>query len=374
MSRKRKGSIVTKNGKLYARVQFVDEFNKKRDRWRTATSKKDANAKIKALIEESETKTAKELDATRMTFNQLADFYEETYLHEAVYINERKISGIRNIKPTQYNLKSLRAYFSNRFIQSIQHSDILQFKLKRLSTPVKNGGQRGIAGVNRELQLLRRILNIAIRQGWLVKNAFHNGDSLISLADEPQRTRILSFAEESRLFDAIDSNPRRFYLKGAVLIALDSAFRRNEILTLCRKDINLTNKTITIRAFNSKTAKSRRVGITNRVYEWLIQFENFKDEEKIFPIKTINTTWQRTIKQAGIEDFHFHDLRATCISRLISAGLPPAEVMRISGHLTMSCLFRYIRADDSTIFRAANALDVYLASNAITNEISEAVM
>ena len=122
MSRKRKGSIVTKNGKLYARVQFVDEFNKKRDIWRTATSKNDANAKIKALIEESETKTAKELDAARMTFNQLANFYEDTYLHEAVYINEPKISGIRNIKPNQYNLKSLRAYFSNRFIQLIQHS------------------------------------------------------------------------------------------------------------------------------------------------------------------------------------------------------------------------------------------------------------
>jgi hypothetical protein len=60
MSRKRNGSIVTKNGKLYARVQFVDEFNKKRDLWRTATSKKDAKAKIKALIEESETKMAKE--------------------------------------------------------------------------------------------------------------------------------------------------------------------------------------------------------------------------------------------------------------------------------------------------------------------------
>jgi integrase len=81
---------------------------------------------------------------------------------------------------------------------------------------------------------------------------------------------------------------------------LDCAFRKNEILTLCRKDIDFNNKTITIHAFNSKTAKLRVVGLTNRVYKWLLQFENFNDDDKIFPIKGIQTTWGRTLKQASI--------------------------------------------------------------------------
>lgn len=99
MEKRKVGSIVSKNGKLYARVRFTDESGKKRDIWRSANSKKDAKVKIKELIEDSEIKTSKELDATRMTFFQLVDFYEANYLHEAIYINERKISGIRNIKP-----------------------------------------------------------------------------------------------------------------------------------------------------------------------------------------------------------------------------------------------------------------------------------
>ena len=74
MARQKTGSIVTKNGKLYARVQFIDESGKKRDLWRTATNKKDAQEKIKQLIEDSESKTAKELDAAKMTFNHLANF------------------------------------------------------------------------------------------------------------------------------------------------------------------------------------------------------------------------------------------------------------------------------------------------------------
>jgi hypothetical protein len=206
MARLKTGSVVTKNGRLYARVQFTDESGKKRDFWRTAKNKKDAKEKIKELLENSETKTAKELDALRMTFNQLADFYEETYLHEAIYVNERKISGIRNIKTYKYQLRTLRAHFRNKLIQSIQFTDLLKYKVKQLHTPLKNGNQRGITGVNRIMQLLRRLLNIAVRQGWLNKNPFHNGDCLISLADEPQRSRTLSFEEERRLFIIISQN------------------------------------------------------------------------------------------------------------------------------------------------------------------------
>jgi integrase len=374
MARQKTGSVVTKNGKLYARVQFIDESGKKRDLWRTASSKKDAKEKIKELLETSETKTAKELDALRMTFNQLADFYEETYLHEAIYVNERKISGIRNIKTYKYQLRTLRAHFRNKLIQSIQYTDLLKYKVRQLHTPLKNGGQRGITGVNRIMQMLRRLLNIAVRQGWLNKNPFHNGDCLISLADEPQRSRILSFAEESRLLAEIDRNPQRFHLKGIVLIALDCGFRKREIMTLCRKDIDLINKTITIRAFNSKTAKSRFVGMTSRVYKWLSQYENLKSDDRIFPITDCRVAWNQTVKDAKIEDYHFHDNRHTCITRMIKAGLPHTEVMRLSGHATMACLFRYINTDEETVFRASNVLDSYIAINSVSNEISNSIM
>lgn len=374
MARKKKGSIVSKNGHLYARIQFIDETGKKRDLWRKASTKKEAKELIKELIQDSESKTAKELDASRMTFNHLAVFYEENYLHEAIYINERKISGIRNIKPYQYLLKTLKEYFGYKLIQSIKHSDIHKFKLVRLGTPLKRGGQRGITGVNRELQLLRRILNIALRQEWINKNPFHNGDSLISMADEPQRSRILSFSEEARLLSVIDKNPQRYHLKGIVLIALDCALRKNEILTLCRKDIDLNNKSITIRALNSKIARSRKVGMTTRVYKWLAQYEELQSEQRIFPITDCKTGWSKTLKEAGIVDYHFHDNRHTCITRLISAGLPHTEVMRISGHLTINCLYRYINSDAETIYKVANVLDSYLTRNSISNEISDAIM
>lgn len=374
MARQKTGSTVSKNGKLYARIQFIDETGKKRDLWRKVSTKAEAKEKIKELINDSETKTAKELDASRMTFNHLADFYVETYLHEAIYVNDRKVSGIRNIKPNKYILGTLRKHFGYKLIQSIQHSDILKYKLKRLHTPLKDGNQRGITGVNRELQLLRRILNISVKQGWLIKNPFHNGDSLISMADESQRSRILSFAEEARLLAEIDATPQRSHLKDIVIIALDCAFRKNERVTLCRKDLDFINKTISIRALNSKTAKPRKVGMTNRVYQWLLQYEHLNNEERILPIKDFRNIWYKTIRKAGIEDFPLHDLRDSSISRIIAAGVSHTEAMRISGHATMACLYRYINTDAETVFRVASVLDSYLASHSVSNEISNALM
>lgn len=310
-----------------------------------------------------------------MTLNDLVDFYESTYLHEPVYSNDRKISGLRGTRQYASLLKQIRAEFGTRRIEAITHAELLKYKIKRLNTPTQHNKQRGIADVNHAMQMLRRLFSIAVREGWLNKSPFQKGDSLISLADAPQRTRIISFEEETRLFAAIEAHSSRKHLKGITLIGLDMAFRAGEIKTLKKSDIDFTARTITIRAFNSKTARSRTVAMTNRVYQWLLDWcKNLKEEERPFPIRTFQTAWWNVLKQAKIEDLHFHDTRATAISRMIAAGLPHAEVMRVSGHLTLACVFRYIRPDESSIFRAASVLDSYLSLHSTKNEVSKSIM
>lgn len=112
--------------------------------------------------------------------------------------------------------------------------------------------------------------------------------------------------------------------------------------------------------------------MTNRVYDWLLNWrKELKDDERPFPIQTFQRSWWNVLKLAQIIDLYFHDLRASCISRMIAAGLPHAEVMRVSGHLTLACVFRYVRADDLSVHRAANVLESYLASHSNTSKISE---
>ncbi len=56
---------------------------------------------------------------------------------------------------------------------------------------------------------------------------------------------------------------------------------------------------------------------------------------------------------------------------MIQAGIPPAEVMRVSGHTTLSCLYRYSNLDSDTVFRAAAALDAFNSFETAAENLSK---
>lgn len=364
MAKERKGYIYQdKKGRWYARLTFTNEQGKRRDIKKRASNSKSASKALAALLREIEDFGLKPLDSANMTFAELCDFFEKHYLKPAEYIGDRKVSGVRSIVPALAAVTALREYFGSRPIREITYSEIRTYKTVRLKTPTRHGTQRSIASVNRELSKLRRLMNLAMQEQWVQRNPFSNGECLISAADETHRERILSFAEEMRLINAIKTHPKRSHLNGILLIALDCALRRGEILTLSWSDIDLERRTITVRAFNAKTARSRMVAMTERVTGELRRLweESAKDTGAlVFRVSvTIKTAWKKICREAAVLDFHFHDCRHTSITRMISAGLPPIEVMRVSGHTTLSCLYRYSNLDSDAVFRAAAALDAY---------------
>ena len=363
MGRLRKGSIVEKNGRFYARVQFVDENGNKREVSRKAASRKEGRETIRQIHRELEEHGERAIEAHSMTFADLADYFQQHYLRPAEYVGGRKVSGVRSLIPALAAIKALRVHFGNKAIRSITYSEIRSYKAIRLKTPTPHGGQRSIATVNRELSKLKRMLNLAVQEQWLQRNPFSNGQSLISAADETHRDRVLSLAEEARLLAAIESHPKRSHLKGIVLIALDCGLRRGEIFTLRWSDIDFERRTIRVSAFNAKTARSRMVAMTMRVYTELTrlcQESSHNTDMSVFGVKVIiKTAWKKICREAGISDFHFHDCRHTAITRMIRAGIPPVEVMRVSGHTTLSCLYRYSNLDSDSVFRAAAALEAY---------------
>jgi integrase len=369
MARERKGTITKRDGKLYARVQFKDETGKRRDLWRRAENGTHARQLIRELLREIENSTAVALDTANMTFEDLAAYFEKNHLQPAQYVDGRKVSGVRSLIPALAAVNALRTHFGARKLRSITYGDLDAYRVSRLKTPTQHGKQRAIASVNRELSKARRMFNIAIQRGWLAESPFKRGGTLISNADEKHRERVLSREEEARLLAAVDAEPRRKHLRGILLIALDCALRRGEILTLTWADVNLDRRTITVQAFNAKTARSRTVAMTRRVFEDL-QARYYttprQPDEPIFDVKGVKRSFKSACRAAGVEDFRLHDCRHVAISRMIRAGLPPVEVMRVSGHQTLSCLYRYSNLDSDTVFRAAAALDAFNGEVAVT--------
>lgn len=364
MARERKGSIVTKRGFIYARVRFKDETGKKREIWRKAENRTHARKLCSQLLREVEEGSVVALDSENMTFTQLASHFETNYLKPAEYVNGRKVSGVRSLIPAVAAVNALKAHFGQKKVRAITYGDLSAFRELRLRTPTKHGRQRAIASVNRELNKMRRIFNIAIQNGWIKESPFRRGSNLASAADENKRERVLSRDEEKRLFIAVEEDPRREHLGGILKIALDCALRRGEITSLLWPDVDFTRRTLTVRAFNSKTARSRTVAMTARVYadlqkRW--EESTFDPSMRIFNVTKLRRSFQTACRRAGVKDFRLHDCRHTAITRMIRAGIPPVEVMRVSGHTTMAAFYRYANLESDTIYRAASAIDAFHA-------------
>ena len=56
--------------------------------------------------------------------------------------------------------------------------------------------------------------------------------------------------------------------------------------------------------------------------------------------------WYAALKQSGIKDFRFHDLRHTAASYLAMSGATTPEIAAVQGHKTLSMVKRYAHLSD----------------------------
>jgi integrase len=231
---------------------------------------------------------------------------------------------------------------------------------------IKLESPRSIAGVNRELEVMRAVMRFAKQQKWIITSPFEEGSSLISKADETKRERVLSFDEEKRLLAACQG--RRAHLHALIITAIDTAMRRGELFKLQWKEVDFIGRTITITARNSKTAKARIIAMTPRVHQELLQLAAVAPQDGnglVFGITdTIKKSFTGACAAAQITGLRFHDLRHTAITRMVQAGITPMEVMKISGHTQMVTFARYVNPNHEAICRAADMLAQYHTAQA----------
>ncbi len=368
--RERVGSIVSRKsrgakGKVtwWARITYTDPVTGKRhDRQRRAESKSHAKDLVQDLIAEVDKTGGRSLAKENMTFLDLATYYEKEYLKPDEYVDGRKVAGVRSIVPAKANVKALKDHFGKRLLRGITHSDIREFRAIRLATKTKAKKQRSIAAVNRELEKMRRLLNIAEREGWILRNPMRNGDPLISIADERKRERIVTREEELRLLAACENRYRK-HLRPILICALDTGMRRGEIFGLKWSDVDFEERVLTIRAFNTKTMQERQVSLTTRLMIELEKLWEASPKNKDFLVfgftDNVKKSWTSVRTKAGLPDVRFHDLRHTAATRLVAAHLPLPEVGRVLGHTQANTTYRYVNANIETTRRAAAALDAF---------------
>ncbi len=163
------------------------------------------------------------------------------------------------------------------------------------------------------------------------------------------RKRFLESKEIDKLLHNCLNINYELYL--CVLIALTTGARKSEILKLTWGDIDLEQKMVYF--FNTKNGTDRGTPI----HEFLLQeLINYKNQNKIRHLKNdyvfktadgkpnerlISKIFPKIVKQSGIQDFRFHDLRHTAASWQAMSGTSQPILQEILGHKTPAMTSRY---------------------------------
>jgi Phage integrase family len=78
------------------------------------------------------------------------------------------------------------------------------------------------------------------------------------------------------------------------------------------------------------------------------------------PIKSIKTALKTALKDTGIKDFTFHDLRHTFNTNMQNAGVRDTVTMQMTGHRTLSMFTRYSSVGQRDVKEAMAKFNAFL--------------
>lgn len=362
--------------KWIIRITYFDEIlGKSRVMERQAEKRSDAVDERDKLVDDVKKSFGQIQTGERMTFDDLVTVSERHFYKEAVIHDGRKIAGIRNYDKTKPHLKNLQKFFGKRLIGQITTESLVDYKINRLNTKSKRTGENiKISTVNRELSVMRRMMRYAYGKGWILKDVFFNA-KVIEAANNLERTRVLSLAEEARLLDACQGERQIPYkrkwkgkeqditatisvdnphLKAMIILAVDSGMRRGEIFKLRWQDIDFDNNLIQIVGTHTKTERERIAPLSERAKTELESLREISKGENPFPFTDIKRSFATAKRLAGIDDLHFHDLRRTAITRWIQQGVSLAFAGKFAGHSQLQTTMKHYTATDANMIQEIN--------------------
>lgn len=204
--------------------------------------------------------------------------------------------------------------------------------------------------VNRKVSALSTMLTVAAEQGWCAFPKLPRrteGKHRVRWVDEDEEQTILSWCRKLELHDLHD----------LVIVAIDTGFRRSELLGLVSRD--LVNGQLHLHPGQTKSDKGRAVPVTQRVAEVI---KRRAGGRRIFEMstETLRSHWKALRKAMRLEEdpqFVFHCLRHTCASRLVQNGVPLAVVQAWMGHATIVTTMRYAHLSPDSLVVGREALE-----------------
>ena len=264
---------------------------------------------------------------------------ERTTLNEAIsrYISEY-IPKLSNPDKTERLAKALQR-------RELAHLKMAAIRSKDIADFIKEREAEGVTAntIRLDLALLSRLFNVAITN-WGMESLVNPVSRVAKPRPAPGRERRLEEGEEERLLAA--SGPE---LRDLVLLALETAMRREELVSLTWGQVDFQRRTATLFASGTKNQTARTIPLSPRALEifrdlQLARGEKTAPVDRLFDFHpdAVTKSMNRACKKAGLADLRFHDLRHEATSRLFeNTDLDLMEIRAITGHKSLQMLARY---------------------------------
>ena len=173
--------------------------------------------------------------------------------------------------------------------------------------------------------------------------------------------------EIKRLLSAC-ADSKRAHLLAAVIIAVNTGMRKQEILKMTWEHVDLTSDfglSARVELHHTKNGKSRGVPLNRACVDVLGRLEP-DSEKRVGPVfksqdgqarRQLRTAFESACRRAGIEDFRFHDLRHTAASHFVMRGRSLQEVKEVLGHSDFRMTLRYAHLSPKHLRSTVEALD-----------------
>lgn len=267
----------------------------------------------------------------------------------AEYHSDCALRGCRSMAPLRSDIATLNRRFASL------HVDELNTRLLRTYQAERRGEGKAASTVNKELATLCAACRLAAEN---------------EIVDRvPKFPRRLKPAPPRQGFlEADDCEAIRRELpewgRAVIQFGWYSGWRRNEVLTLSRSEVDLRGGWVRLHPGRSKNGETRAIPLHDfglaAIEEGLRESNGsglvFTRESQPISRTEFNRVWREGAERAGCGRFHFHDLRRSVVRRLELAGVPRKLAMAWVGHKTQAMYERYCITREADLVGVAHQM------------------
>ena len=192
------------------------------------------------------------------------------------------------------------------------------------------------ATINRHMEAVYRILNIAVEWKWLEKAPKNR-----KLKEPKKRLRWLTKEEITRLLKEVPE-----HMGDMVKFSLATGLRESNVLDLEWSQVDMERKVAWIHHDQFKTERNFSIPLNDAALA-VLQARKGVHPQYVFTyqgkkLKLATTAaWYRALKRADLEDFNWHGLRHTWASHHVMNGTPLAVLKDLGGWASLEMVMRY---------------------------------